>query len=104
MIILAQSVEKCYTLRNAKLSVEVKPVRIESFKPVVSSNEDNERLFELFTLALSEERFCYDNTGKWRFLCMTPEEVKEMANLLGVKAPQKVEFKPDSKTGSKLNP
>lgn len=47
----------------------------------------------LLALLVTEERFAYDYTKQWRFLCAKPAEHARLCELLGVPLPSKVRLK-----------
>jgi len=53
-------------------------------------SSEAQELYDLLRLLVSEERFAYDYTRKWRFLCATPQEHAKLCRFLGVDLPAKV--------------
>lgn len=65
-------------------------------------SDEAREVLELLRTMLSEERFAYDYTRRWRFVCLTPSEHSFLCSVLGVEPPEKVRLeyykKADDKT------
>jgi len=48
-----------------------------------------QELFDLLRTLVSEDRFAYDYTRNWRFLCATPAEHLKLCKFLGVDPPKR---------------
>lgn len=58
-----------------------------------NDNELAQELKELLRTLLVEERFAYDYTGHWRFICARPEEYKKLCELVDVPVPKSVKLR-----------
>ena len=63
-------------------------------------SDEAKAILELLRTAVSPERFAYDYTRQWRYLCLTPKEHGFLCDVLGVERPN-VEFKPNKKAKDK---